>query len=88
MAPEVAGPVGEPLAPVLALAQAVGLDHGPHRAIEHENALREERLQQGEPRLPAQAGGGRCGGMGVIDEHRRSGDEKAPEGQNASGDAF
>ena len=88
VAPEVARPVGEPLAPVVPLAQAVGLDHGPHRAVEHQDAPGEERLQQGEPRLPAQAGGGRCGGMGVIDEHGRSGDEKAPEGQNASGDAF
>ena len=55
---ELARPVGEPLAPVVPLAQAVGLDHGPHRAIEHEDALGEERLEQGEPRLPAQAGGG------------------------------
>ena len=88
VAPKVAGPVGEALASIVLLAQAVGLDHRSHRAVEHENAPGEKRLEQGKPLLPAQAGGGRCGGEGVIDEHRRSGDEKAPEGQNASGDAF
>ncbi len=35
----VAAVVGEPLAAVVGLGQAVGLDHRPHRAVEHEDAL-------------------------------------------------
>ena len=35
----VAAVVGEPLAAVVGLGQAVGLDHRPHRAVEHEHAL-------------------------------------------------
>jgi hypothetical protein len=88
VAPQVAGPVGEPLAAVVPLGQAVGLDHRPHGAVEHQDALREERLEQGESGLPGVHPGGGSGWSGLIKRHRLSGDKKAPEGQNASGGAF
>jgi hypothetical protein len=53
VAPEIAGPLGEPVAAVVALPQAVGLDHGAHRTVEHQDAAGEQRLQQGEPFFPA-----------------------------------
>jgi hypothetical protein len=44
--------VGEAPAPVLLLGEAVGLDHGPHRAVQHEDALLQrgpKPLQPGRP---------------------------------------
>ena len=43
---ELPRPVGEPLAPVLPLAQAVGLDHRAHGAVEHQDPLGQQRLEQ------------------------------------------
>jgi len=38
---EVAGPRLEALAAIVALAEAIALDHGAHRAVDHQDALRE-----------------------------------------------
>ena len=46
---EVVRPVGETLTAVLVLAQAVGLNHGTHSTVEHQDAF----LQRGEQRLDA-----------------------------------
>jgi hypothetical protein len=44
---DVAGPVREALAAVAGLVRAVPLDRGPHGAVEHEDALLEQRGQLG-----------------------------------------
>src|SRR3712207_7792398 len=36
--------IGEPLAAVILLREAVALDHGPHRAIEHQKDRKSTRL--------------------------------------------
>ena len=44
---EVPAPVAEPFTPVLRFAEAMGLDHGPHRPIEDEEALGKQSLELG-----------------------------------------
>jgi len=44
---EVTGPFGEPLAPEVRLGQPVPLDHGPHGAVEHEDAPTQRVTQVG-----------------------------------------
>ena len=78
VAPQVTRPVGEAVAPVVALAQTVGLDHRPHGAVEHQDPTGEQRLEQGDPVL---AGPERNVGHGTTSYEK-------PRGQNASGGAF
>ena len=73
---QLARPVGEALAPVVRLAQVVGLDHGAHRPVEHQNPPRQERLQQRETLGPG-ATGSDGGGWWRDDWHERS-YEKSP----------
>ncbi len=44
---QVRGMVGETLAPVTGLVQVVGLDHGAHGAVEHQDAFLEQGGQVG-----------------------------------------
>ena len=39
--------VPEPLAAIVRLEEPTGLDHGPHRAVDHGDALFQERAQAG-----------------------------------------
>ena len=48
---EVARPVREALAAVIGGLEPGALDHRAHRAVEHEDALRERGLERGDPRL-------------------------------------
>ena len=41
------GEVGEARAAVVGLAQAVALDHGAHRPVEHQDSAGEQRAQAG-----------------------------------------
>ncbi len=46
---EVTGPVAEPLAAVVGLAEPVGLDDGAHRAVEHQDALAQQAAELADP---------------------------------------
>ena len=67
VAPEVPRVVREPLAPEVLLREAVALEHRAHGAVQHEDALPEDRGEALEARLPAErrdgaAGAGHRGG--------------------------
>ena len=71
----------EPLAPVLRLAQAVGLDHRPHGPVEQQDPARQQRLEQRES-LGAGADGSTAGLAGCRDERHGRGSlpKKSPWG--------
>ncbi len=46
---QVLRPVLEPLAAKGSFVQLVGLDHGPHRAVENDNALAQQALKRLRP---------------------------------------
>jgi hypothetical protein len=48
---EIARPGRKAVSPVILLTETVALDHGPHGAIQHQDAPSEQRLQLGQPGL-------------------------------------
>ena len=85
---EIAGPVGEPLAPVVPLTQLVALDHRPHGPIQHQDPPREERLELASRDSRVRPRTVLDRGRTVVTEElrkRKNPEAKTPQGERFSG---